>query len=72
MNELVKYYPEKHILIDTYASLLYKIGKTTNAINWEEKASKLSPNKDYVIALEQMKKGEPTYKIIPLWYEAAK
>jgi tetratricopeptide (TPR) repeat protein len=46
-------------LIDTYASLLYKTGRRTEAIAWEEKALKLA-NKDkefFAETLEKMKAG---------------
>jgi thioredoxin-related protein len=47
---------------DTYANLLYKIGRTQEAIEWEEKAISIAPsdeslNKTYF----KMKKGEPTW-----------
>ncbi|GAA0536650.1 sugar-binding domain-containing protein [Chitinophaga japonensis] len=47
---------------DTYANLLYKLGKTKEAIEWQEKAVKMS-NNDTEIAknLAKMKKGQPTW-----------
>jgi thiol-disulfide isomerase/thioredoxin len=51
-------------LLDTYANLLYKVGKQEEAIYWEEKAlsyAKGSFIDDYTRVLEQMKKGEHTY-----------
>jgi thioredoxin-related protein len=48
--------------MDTYANLLYKLGQDELAIKWEEIASKLAPNyKDIQIAMEKMKKKEPTW-----------
>jgi hypothetical protein len=48
---------------DTYANLLYKIGKKEEAILWEEKAVKALPDdKSLAETLDKMKKGEPTWK----------
>lgn len=64
-----------HMYIDTYANLLYKIGRTTEAINWQEfailKCKEIgggwSDNlKGYEANLEKMKKGEPTWPIAEL------
>ncbi|MEP7375967.1 MAG: thioredoxin family protein [Chitinophagaceae bacterium] len=53
--------------VDTYANLLYKVGRVKEAIKWEEKALEINPNeKFYKKALEHMKKGEPTYEVQPL------
>lgn len=49
--------------LDTYANLLHKIGKTQEAIEYQEKAVKwdpTSPEKNE--ALAKMKRGEPTWK----------
>lgn len=49
---------------DTYANLLYKVGKKDEAINWEEKALKMDPTSEWKNnALEKMKKGEPTWPV---------
>ncbi|WP_316835500.1 hypothetical protein [Pedobacter nutrimenti] len=52
---------------DTYANLLYKTGKTTQAIEWEEKAAKmkmgLPDEKVYTETLDKMRKGLPTWVI---------
>lgn len=49
-------------LIDSYANLLYKVGKKNEAIIWQEKAIRLAPAdlglKD---VLEKMKNNEPTH-----------
>jgi thioredoxin-related protein len=52
-----------NVFLDTYASLLYKIGRTKDAILWEEKALRAidGKNETYIKVIEQMKKGEPTY-----------
>ena len=49
--------------IDTYANLLYKAGKTGDAITWEEKAAQLSEHRDPEILnhLAKMKAGQPTW-----------
>jgi len=47
---------------DTYANLLYKIGRTAQAIEWEEKAVKLSnKNQEILENFEKMKKNIPTW-----------
>ncbi|MEP7376782.1 MAG: thioredoxin fold domain-containing protein [Chitinophagaceae bacterium] len=66
MKVLVGSFSKNAIIIDTYANLLYKIGKRTEAITWQEKASIHSPNKDYIVTIEQMKQGKPTYGVQPL------
>lgn len=52
-------------LIDTYANLLYKLGRTADALAWQEKAVDLSPPgylRDVLTdALAKMKNGEPTW-----------
>ncbi len=52
--------------IDTYANLLYKVGRTDEAITWEEKAVQLSPPGSFLweahnTVLAKMKRGEPTW-----------
>lgn len=48
--------------IDTYANLLYKLGRTEEAIQWEQVAVKLDPaNKQWTNVLERMRRGEPTW-----------
>ncbi|MBO9201406.1 MULTISPECIES: thioredoxin family protein [Niastella] len=54
--------------IDTYANLLYKLGKVREAIEWEEKALQGALEmkwdqqiEEYVKNLEKMKRGEPTW-----------
>lgn len=45
--------------LDTYANLLYKVGRTTDAIEWEEKAVKLSnQDKELMETLDKMKLGK--------------
>lgn len=56
---------ENPAFIDTYANVLYKSGKTADAIANEEKAVKLAASEDkktYQDILEKMKKGEKTWK----------
>jgi tetratricopeptide (TPR) repeat protein len=50
--------------IDTYANLLYKLGKKDEAITWEQKAMDLAPENDKQIfqeTIDKMKKGEKTW-----------
>lgn len=65
MEKLIKKRSDRHELLDTYASLLYKLGRVNEAIQWEEKAivaTKLEGyHKIYRDVIEKMKKGEPTY-----------
>ena len=49
--------------MDTYANLLYKTGRSGEAIRMEEKAASLSgDNEEIKNTLEKMKRGEPTWK----------
>jgi len=48
--------------IDTYANILYKLGRGAEALPYEEKAIAMDPNdKEKVTNLAKMKKGEPTW-----------
>jgi thioredoxin-related protein len=50
--------------IDTYANLLYKVGRKDDAIRWEDLARRLSNSgKDYVETLDKMKAGIPTWLV---------
>jgi len=57
-----KWYQNDFYAYDTYANLLYKIGKGDQAIEWEERAVKQS-NQDnvYIETLEKIRKGEKTW-----------
>lgn len=47
--------------MDTYANILYKLGRKNESVMWEEVASKLNPNdKEIQATLEKMKKGAAT------------
>ena len=51
--------------IDTYANILYKMGKRDEAIAWEEKAMNLAGENDkqgFKETIEKMQKGEKTWK----------
>jgi hypothetical protein len=53
--------------IDTYANLLYKAGKTSEAIAWEVKAVQLTPKDSFwwrahTTNLAKMRNGEPTWR----------
>lgn len=55
--------PDNVEAMDTYANLLYKIGNTTEAIVWEDKAVQLAPNHKEIRAnYDKMKRGEPTWQ----------
>jgi thioredoxin-related protein len=65
MAKIVEQEKVDYRFLDTYANLLYKLGHTAEAIEWEEKAMKLNPDpqdQSYSKVLQQMKKGEPTYQ----------
>jgi thioredoxin-related protein len=51
--------------MDTYANILYKMGKKDDAITWEQKAADLSATADekagYQATIDKMKKGEKTW-----------
>jgi tetratricopeptide (TPR) repeat protein len=49
--------------IDTYANLLYKVGRKKEAIEWQEKAVALSPEiPELLDNLNKMKSNQPTWK----------
>ena len=55
---------ENPMFFDTYANILYKLGRKEEAIQWEEKALMLVGNGDkktYTETLNKMKKGEKTW-----------
>ncbi len=56
-------YPkENKYFMDTYANLLYKIGRRDEAIEWQTKALSFAPdNKGYAEILALMKESRPTY-----------
>lgn len=61
--------PDNPVFIDTYANILYKLGKTKEAISWEEKAVEILKiknsvlyTKEYEAVLSKMKMGIPTWK----------
>jgi len=53
------------LFMDTYANILYKLGKKDEAIAWEQKAIDLSPEdskEDLQQTLDKMKNGEKTWE----------
>ena len=48
---------------NTYANILYKLGKSKEAIKWQEKALAATENnkENYQLVLDKMKKGEKTW-----------
>lgn len=62
MKTVVTQEPDFLSAIDTYANLLYKVGRKDEAIKWQQLAVKKEPNdKSLKIALDDMKLGKPTY-----------
>lgn len=60
-------YPDNHMFLDTYANLVYKLGRKEEAITKETEALKIAKNKKsdtkfYEAALLKMKVGEKTWK----------
>lgn len=50
--------------MDTYANLLYKLGRKEEALQWQQKAVTADPNnKDIQTAYEKMQKGEITWPV---------
>ncbi len=64
MKKVVERKPTDAAIIDTYANLLYKAGKTKDAIFWEEKAANItggpwaSQQESFKKKVELMKKGQ--------------
>lgn len=50
-----------HFCLDTYANLLYKLGRKDEAIEWEEKAIAIGALDEYKDALDKMKAGKPSW-----------
>lgn len=49
--------------LDTYANLLYKLGKRDEAIEWEQKAIAINAHEiDFKMTLEKMQRGEKTWR----------
>jgi uncharacterized phage-associated protein len=71
MELIIKNHPDDQGIIDTYANVLYKVGKTKEAIVWEEKATDLEdkaarkqnrePDKSFKETLNKMKNSIPTW-----------
>jgi thioredoxin-related protein len=62
MSIIISKYPGDDSFIDTYANLLYKIGRKSEAIEWEEKAVMLAPkNNSLKATLAKMKANAPTW-----------
>lgn len=50
---------------DTYANLLHKLGRTKEAIHWEQKVLVLVPGEPtFIHTLETMKAGQPTWPVL--------
>lgn len=62
-EKIVREEPNNAPNLDTYANILYKLGRKEVAISWQEKALKAEPGRKEIINnLEKMKKGIPTWK----------
>lgn len=71
MEAINKGHSDDQANMDTYANLLYKVGRNVDAINFEERAEKLemetatrekrTPDPAYRETVEKMKKGVPTW-----------
>ncbi|MES2332454.1 MAG: thioredoxin fold domain-containing protein [Bacteroidota bacterium] len=58
--------PGVYMYMDTYANILHRIGRTKEAIQWQEKALALAPDgakETYTATLNKMKKGEKTWAV---------
>lgn len=54
--------PTEFNYIDTYANLLYKLGRVDEAIKWQSKAISLNEDNDLKITLTKMKNRQPTWQ----------
>ncbi|WP_256003758.1 sugar-binding domain-containing protein [Pedobacter deserti] len=61
----IKHFDQRNYqAFDTYANLLYKAGRTQEAIEWQQKAVEGLPNEEALKeTLEKMKKGFPTWDV---------
>ncbi|WP_256003472.1 sugar-binding domain-containing protein [Pedobacter deserti] len=58
----LEYSPDDDLLIDTHANILHKLGRTKEAIAWEQKAIALDPGKEeYQQVLKKLKAGTATW-----------
>ena len=61
-DRVLKAMPNNGNNIDTYANLLYKLGRNAEAVKFEEQAAAIAPQAaDIKATLEKMKRGEPTW-----------
>jgi thioredoxin-related protein len=59
---IMKSTPKDVSVVDTYSNLLYKLGRTKEALMWEEKALALAPfDKEIQDNYAKMKRGEKTW-----------
>jgi hypothetical protein len=74
MAELIGASPNDRADIDTYANLLYKVGRRQEALTWEQIAvdkeqkdaenDKREPDSIFKKTLEKMRNGEPTWSAL--------
>jgi len=63
MEVLLKAEPNNAYFLDTYANLLYKTGRTDEALKEEDMAAKLDPTQPEIkINYTKMKSGQPTWR----------
>lgn len=63
MEMLRRANPRQMAYVDTYANLLYKLGRKEEALYWQERAFNQNPkDKEVREAYEKMQKGLPTWK----------
>lgn len=70
MRKVIKLQPDNYMYADTYANLLYKLGKVKQAIQWEDRAVDLAKKWqldreeiNYKKVIEKMKSGQPTWPV---------
>jgi hypothetical protein len=72
MKLVLKKYPDVPQVADTYANLLYKLGRVRDAIRWEERSDTLeresaakykrTPMTSFAVTVAKMKRGEKTWE----------
>lgn len=64
MEIIINARPNNPQYLDTYANLLYKVGRVQEAIVWEQKAATISPRDEEIQNnLDKMKRNEPTWSV---------
>jgi len=64
MELLVRSEPGNAAFMDTYANVLYKLGRRQEALAWQKRSLTLAPNdKEILLALSRMNANEPTWPV---------